>query len=211
MLASIHLKDKRIPFIIPPQSLKFDSSGADFVCFGEIRIQIPPYAIPNGGTGRLEVGVCLYGPFKFEKNYRLISPILYLCLQGENTHLDKPVSVTLPHILPDLSKDELASFGVRFAKTGHDCVTDDSGERVYKFQPCEHESFYYTGGGKGYGTLKTNHFCFMCLECPSDATKLKAKARCMGYCLAIVKGPSRLNIYAIFYMNTCKKVSARMQ
>ena len=89
--------------------------------------------------------------------------------------------------------------------------TDDSGERVYKFQPYEHESFYYTGGGKGYGTLKTSHFCFMCLECPSNATKLKANARRMGYCLAIVKGPSRLNIYAIFYTNTCKKVSAHVQ
>ena len=202
-------RDIRVPFIIPPQSLEFDSSGADFVGFDEIRIQIPPHAIPNGSTGRLEVGVCLYGPFKFEKNYRPISPILWLCLQGENTRLDKPVSITLPHILSDLPKAELASFGVRFAKAGHDCITDESGERVYKFQPCEHKSFYYTGGGKGYGTLKTNHFCFMCLECISNATEFEGKARRMGYCFAIVKGPSRLDIYAIFYMETCKKVSTQ--
>ena len=204
-------KDERIPFIIPPQCLEFDSSGADFVGFDEIRIQIPPLAIPDGRTGRLEIGVCLYGPFKFDKNYRLISPILLLCLRGENTRhgLDKPMKVTLPHILPDLSMDELASLGVGFAKAGHNCITDASGERVYKFQPIEGKSFYYAGGGKGYGTLETNHFCFMCLKCPSNATKLKAKAKHMGYCIGIVKGPSRLDIYATFYMETCKKVSAQ--
>ena len=209
MMASIHLKDKQIPFIIPPQSLEFDSSGADFVGFGEIRIQIPPHAFPNGGTGRLEIGVCLYGPFKFEKNRRPISPILWLCLQGENTRhgLDKPVKVTLPHILPDLCKDELASFGVGFAKAGHDCVTDASGERVYQFRPSEGKSFYYAGGGKGYGTLETDHFCFMCLVAEKGVTYDMAKTR--GYCFACVQGPSQFCVYATYYLETCKEVSAQ--
>ena len=206
-MASIHLKDKRISFIIPPQLLEFDSSGADFVGFDEIRIQIPPHAIPNESTGRLEIGVCLYGPFKFEKNYRQISPILWLCLQGENTRLDKPVKVTLPHILPDLSKDELASFGVRFAKAGHDCVTDASGERVYQFRPSEGKSFYHAGGDKGYGTFETDHFCFMCLEAESGMTHSMAK--CKGYCFGCIQGPSQLCVYVTYYLETCKHVSAQ--
>ena len=207
MLASIHLKDKHIPFIIPPQSLEFDSSGASFVGFGEIRIQIPPHAIPDGSTGQLEIGVCLYGSFKFENNYRPISPILWLCLQGENIRLDKPVKVTLPHILSDLSNQDLAYFGVRFAKAGHDCVTDASGERVYQFQPSVGKSFYYAGGGKGYGTLEIDHFCFMCLEANNDVTYSKAKS--MGYCFTSVQGPSRLRVYATYALNTCLIVSAQ--
>ena len=198
-------KDERIPFIIPPQSLEFDSSGADFVGFDEIRIQIPPYAIPNGGIGRLEIGVCLYGPFKFEENYRPISPILWLCLQGENTRLDKSVKVTLPHILPDLSEDELASFGVRFSKASHDSVTDASGERVYKFQPSLDKFSYYTSARKCYGTLETNHFCFMCLEADNKVTD--GEAEHMGYCLTSVLGPSRFHVYASYFLKTCTTVS----
>ena len=205
-------KDERIPFIIPPQCLEFDSSGADFVGFDEIRIQIPPLAIPNGSTGRLEIGVCLYGPFKFDKNYRLISPILWLCLQGENTHLDKPVKVTLPHIFPDLSKEELVSFGVRFAKANHkrDYVDNASGERVYQFQPSVDKSLYYTGGGKGYGTLETDHFCFMCMVAGSEITKEKAKNS--GYCLTSFEGPQsfQIRLYATYFLNTCMRVSAHI-
>ncbi len=206
MVASIHLKDKRIPFIIPPQSLEFDSSGVEFVGFNEIRIQIPPHAIPDGSTGRLEIGVCLYGPFTFEENYRPISPVLWLCLQGENTRLDKPVKVTLPHILPDLSEEELASFGVRFAKASHHCVTDASGERMYQFQPSVGKSFYHAGGGRGYVTLETDHFCHLCLVIDSGVTPDKAK--CRGYCFTSVQGPSHLHVYATYALNTCLTVSA---
>ena len=202
-------RDIRVPFIIPPQLLEFDSSGADFVGFDEIRIQIPPHAIPEGSTGWLEVGVCLYGPFKFEKNYRPISPILWLCLRGQNTRLDKPVKVTLPHIFLDLSKDELASFGVKFAKAGHDCVTDSCGERVYNFQPSESKSFYYAGGCKDYGTLETDHFCFLCLVAENDVTEEKATR--MGYCLTSVQRSSQLRVYATYALNTCLEVSAHSE
>jgi hypothetical protein len=115
--------------------------------------------------------------------------------------------VTLPHILPDLSIEQFASFGVRFAKASHHCVIDASGERVYQFQPSVGKSSYYAGGGKGYGTLETDRFCFMCLEAESNVTKGEAKR--LGYCLAIVKGPSRLRIYATYYLETCKKVSVQ--
>ena len=195
----------KIPFIIPPQLLEFNSTGADFVGFDEIRIQIPPHAIPEGSTRQLKIGVCLYGPFLFEENYRPISPILWLCLQGGNTHLDKPVNVTLPHILPDLSKEERAYFRVRFAKANHDCVTDASGEWVYKFQPSLDKPFYFSGGGKGYGTLQTDHFCFMCLVAENKITDGEAKR--VGYCLTSVQGPSRLHVYASYFLETCIAVS----
>ena len=198
-----------IPFLKQRQIIKFNCSGAKFVGFGEIGIDIPPNAIPEGNTGRLEVGVCLCGPFGFDANYRPISPILWLCLQ--NTQLDKPVRVTLPHIIPDLSEEELTCFGVRFAKADHDCHTDHGGKRMYKFRPClDVEPSYYSSMGKGYGVLQTKHFCLMCLVAPelgSDMSERAATAHISGYCLVCVRGPSVLHICALFFLKTCLEVS----
>lgn len=200
--------DERIPFIKPLQILKFDSTGAHFVGFDEIKIKIPPYAIPDGSIGYLEVGVCLYGPFQFEENYQPISPILWLCLR-ENTHLNKPVSVTLPHVLPDFSEGELAFLGVGFIKANHECVVSASGERVYQFQPYLRKASYYSSGGKGYGTLQTDHFCFMCLA--ENSAVDSEKAQCKGYLLTGVIGPpSQLRLFATYFLETCVAVSDKI-
>ena len=117
------------------------------------------------------------------------------------------MSVTLPHIYPNLSREELAYFGVTFAKANHDCVTDASGERVYKFQPSLDKPFYFAGGGKGYGTLQTNHFCFMCLVAENKITDGKAKR--VGYCFTSAQGPFRLHVYASYFLETCMAVSVQ--
>ena len=194
-----------VPFIGSRQILEFNSTGAVFTGFDEIKIDIPPNAIPYGIRGRLEVGVCLYGPFMFEENYQPISPILWLCLQGNIRHLAKPIRLTLPHILPDLSEEDLVSFGIRFVKANHDHVTNANGERVYKFQPSLDETSYYSSGGKGYGVLQTDHFCYMCLE--AESTTDHEMAKHMGYCLTCVQGPSTLCIFATYFLNTCLAVS----
>ena len=191
-----------VPFIKPRQILEFDSTGAVFTGFDEIKIDIPPNAILDGVRGRLEVGVCLYGPFKFEEDYRPISPILWLCLQG-NIHLEKPIKVTLPHILPDLSEEDLASSGVGFAKAIHDCVTNASGEGVFQFQASLDKASYYSCGGKGYGVLQTDHFCFTCLE----AKKKHKIAERVGYRLTCVKAPSTLFLVVTYFLDTCLAVS----
>ena len=192
-------------FIKPRQILEFNSTGAVFTGFDEIKIKIPPNAIPDGVRGRLEVGVCLYGPFMFEENYSPISPILWLCLQ-ENIHLAKPIRVTLRHILPDLSEEDLASFGVRLAEASCDCVTNASGESLYKFQPSLDKASCYSIGGKGYGVLQTDHdFCFMCLE--AESTTDDEMAQHIGYCLTCVQGPSTLWFFATYFLNACLAVS----
>ena len=63
------------------------------------------------------------------KNYQPIFPILWLCLQEENIHLKKPITVTPPCILPDLSKEEPTSCGVRVAEANHDYDMDTSMEK----------------------------------------------------------------------------------
>ena len=197
--------DERISFIIPPQLLEFDSSGAEFVGFDEIRIDIPPNAIPDKSTRYLEVGVCLYGPFEFEENYGPISPILWMCVR-ENTRLDKPITVIIPHTLSDISEEEYASFGVRFSKASHDCVTNDSGESVYKFQPLSDDASFYSSRGKSFGVLQTDSFCFMCLEARSSASHERALR--LGYCLTCVVGPgTELRMFATYFLETCLIVS----
>ena len=195
--------DKHIPFIKPPQTLEFDSAGTEFVGFDEIRIEIPPNAIPVRSNGSLQVGVCLYGPFMFEENHQPISPILWLCLQGENTRLDKPISVTLPHVLPDLSEGELASLGVRFAKAGYECVTNNCGERVYQFQPSLGKASYYWNGGRGFGVLQTDHFCYLCLQ----AGLTRDPAVSIGYYLVYVQHRFTVVIFATYFLKTCLTVS----
>ena len=198
-----------IPFIKQLEILRFDSTGAIFTAFDEIRIKIPPNAIPDGNTGYLQVGVCLYGPFMFEEEYQPISPILWMCLR-ENTRLEKPISVTLPHILPNASEKDLASFRVRFVKANHDCVTNAHGERVYKFQPSSNKpSYYIDGGGKGYGAIPIDHFCFMCLEAGSTASSQMAQS--LGYCLhGMIDSSDELRFYATYFLETCTKVSDRI-
>ena len=139
----------------------------------------------------------------FEENYRPISPILWMCLQGKNTCLDKPLSVTLPHILTNSSEEELASFRVRFAKANHDCDINAHGKKVYMFQPFSKKpSYYIDGGDKGYGVIQVDHFSFMCLEAGSTIDHEIAQRK--GYQLSGVIGPSsQLRVYATYSLNTC--------
>ena len=116
--------------------------------------------------------------------------------------------VTLPHILPYLSNEELASCGVRAVKAKHKGTLDASGETVYKFKRLDVEPSYYSSMGKGYAVLQMHHFCFSCLEADeSERSKLAADAKRYGYCLAFVRGPSVLHIYALYCLNTCISVS----
>lgn len=194
---------KLLPFIKPVQILEFDSTGAVFKIFDEIMVDIPPDAIPPGINAHLEIGVCHYGPFMFKENYRLISPILWLCLQEAMT-LTKPIKVTLPHILSELSEKELAFFGVGFAKANHECVIDASGKQTYVFQPClDMVSHYYSSDGKGYGVLQMSHFCFLCLQAKRDCSVAQNAA----YCLSRVVNCDTLQFYVTYFLQTCLKVS----
>ena len=139
----------------------------------------------------------------FTANYRHISPILWLCLQ-EATTLRKPIKVTLPHILSELSEKELACFGVGFAKANHDYVTDSSGKQNYVFNPSLNEvSHYYSSEGKGYGVLQTHHICFLCLKANQECTV----AQKVVYCLSRVESPGTLQFYITYFLQTCLQVS----
>ena len=160
----------QVPFIKPVQVFEIDSAGVTLTGFDEIFINIPPNAISHDhdiNKAHLEVGVCLYGPFQFQKNRRLISPILRLCMR-EGVTLTKPIKVTLPHILSELSVEELEAFGVGFAKAKHDYIINANGTRVHEFEPSLDKASYCLSDGKAYGVLQTTHFCYLCLQANKD-------------------------------------------
>ena len=197
----------QIPFIKPVQVFEIDSSGATLTGFNEIIIDIPPNAIScdyDISKAHLEVGVCLYGPFQFQEKSRLISPILRLCMQERGIVLQKPIKVTLPHILTELSKEELKVFGVGFAKAKHECITNKSGSRVHVFEPSTDDASYFFSDGKAYGILQITHFCYLCLQAKIDGQV----ARNAGYCLRRVHQPSTKSIcfYVTYFLDTCLEV-----
>ena len=191
----------QVPFIKPVQILEFDGTGAIFTGFDEIKVEIPPNSISPGIKAYLQIGVCLYGPFVFKENYRLISPVLWLCLKEALT-LRKPIKITLPHILSEGSEKELAVLGVGFAKASHDYVI---GKQTFVFQPSYEVSHYYSSEGKGYGVIETDHFCFYCLQ----ANKDRSVTQNASYCLSRVESPNtcKLQFYVTYFFETCLKVS----
>ena len=193
------------PFIKPVQIFEVDSSGATLTGFDEIIIDIPPDAISHDydiNKAHLEVGVCLYGPFQFQEKCRLISPILRLCMQEGGVALKKPIKVTLPHILSELSKEELKAFGVGFAKAKHDYIINESGSKVHVFEPSLDEASYLFSDGKAYGVLQTTHFCYLCLQAELD----RQVTYNAGYCLSRVHGPSTVWFYVTYFLDTCLEV-----
>ena len=196
--------EEQVPFIKPVQVFEVDSSGTTLTGFDEIVIDIPPNAISHDydiNKAHLEVGVCLYGPFQFQENYRLISPILRLCMQ-EGVTLNKPITVTLPHVLSELSKEELKAFGVGFAKAKHDYTTNESGSRVHVFEPSSDEASYLLSNGKAYGILQTTHFCYLCLQAEMD----RSVTYDASYCISRVHGPSTVCFYVTYFLETCLQV-----
>jgi hypothetical protein len=125
----------------------------------DITIRFPFGAIDVGETLQFEVGVTMFGPFKFLDDIRPISPILWLCPLNESIRLRKPFQLILPYfrILP---KDKNRDHEIVFAKSNH----GDHEENCYTFSVCDMKPIFASTGSKSYGILETNHCCFHCLE-----------------------------------------------
>ena len=135
-----------------------------------------------------------------------VSPILWLCLE-ENSVLNKPLQVVLPHFLIGLAdnKKKAQYHQVTFAKAYHTIYTIQDDQMTYHFQPCEScDSYFASSGSKSYGVLLTKHCCFYCLL--ADKTRIDAK-----YCLTRIEShptQKRSEIYfsAVYFLPTCLKV-----
>ena len=154
-----------IPFIGSVEVLKVTSAGSIFTNRAhDISICFPKGAIPDGLCAHIETGVTLSGPFAFEEDRQLISPLLFIFLQ-ENIQLLKPVEIRMPHTITDLLPEEVESFDVRFDKASHnynDCFISQ-GRKSFRFKPVSYKSQFVTSKGQGFGVLEAKSLCFYCI------------------------------------------------
>lgn len=189
--------------------LECDSRGGQYTIKDhDITVRIPEGAVPAGREIHFEIAVAMYGPFKFLNNSQPISPILWLCLDDDNSLLSKPFQVILPHFLPDLTKEKASYHRVVFAKANHTDHTLEDGQMTYKFQPCDIKPRFASCKGRSFGILTTNHCCFFCLQ----AHQTRELAIEAGYCLArietfISQQRSEIHFAAVYCLPTCLKVS----
>jgi hypothetical protein len=176
----------------------------------DITLRIPKGALPPGKKIQFEIGVAMYGPFKFEKDTQPISPILWLCFE-EGVTLNKPFHVILPHFLTGLTYEKAQYHQVVFAKAPHGKYSIEGGQMKYSFQPCDSEPYFASCGGRNFGVLVTNHTCFYCLQ----ANKTPELAMDAGYCLARIEYFNQrhmeVTFTAVYYLRTCLRVRKHTQ
>ena len=179
------------------------------ICISDVRVTIPPGAVPDGVVINIEMGVALYGPFKFPDNHQQVSPILWFCIR-EDVQLLLPISFKLPHVVTDTSLIKLF-----FAKANHTEYTYDSTMKreMFIFKTLTDEKSNFTNCNlaereSGYGYLSAKHHCFLCIE----AQISKKLALEKGFCLhTLIKkiNSSSYNILFLctYFLQTCFFVS----
>ena len=162
----------------------------------------------------LEIGVTMYGPFHFPENTRPISPIIWLCLI-EDTELQKPIQLILPHFLTHVSNEQLHHHQVGFATANHvtNCIVSDDNQITYKFHNCDIKPLFASVDGRRYGILVFKHFCFYCIT----ANQTPELARKAGYGLVQIETSSTqdsrrsdIHFCATYLLDTCLKVAKQI-
>ena len=190
-----------VPFVEKISSYTCDHRGST-LSIHDITVTIPPGAIPDEVAAHIEMGVALYGPFKFPDNCQPVSPILWFCIQEDIKPL-LPLSFRLPHVIADLSQANIT-----FAKAGHHHTYRDSMKRnMFTFEPVNIGESDFTRES-GYGYLSSKHCCFLCLSAENITQDLALQK---GYCLHILtenRSPASYRILLIFtyFLRTCLEV-----
>lgn len=123
-----------------------------------ILIRIPPIALDIFYS--IEVGVAMHGLFKFPADRRPISAILWLKVRNEpaNFTFKKPVEVCLPHFLGLTNEDidNADEHGLGYISSNE--LMDRQKNLI--FTEGSQENVQYK---QKNATIKTDHFCFICL------------------------------------------------
>ena len=181
-----------------------DKDGADFLMC-DIKVTIPRGAIPDGVTAHLEMGVAMYGPFKFPENHQQVSPILRFCIK-EDIELLLPIVFTVPHIIKDITRVKLSFAKANHLEFNYDPVFD---RRMFSFKTVNDSKSGFTSpyDKSGYGHLSTKHSCFLCIQ----AETRKDLALEKGYCLhtlieKVDSSTYRILLICTYFLQTCFEV-----
>ena len=200
-----------IPFIRPLDEFEVSSSGRKYSndSLG-LYIEIPEEAVPEGSLLRLEVGMCLYGPFKFPKDMYPIAPILMLCSKSD-IKLHRSVNITVPHIIADAKHTDIETHGIQVIKADHTSLLI-AGECIFDNVIQDSNLSFKTYKGFGLATFSLPHFSFVSIFEKRDNIEI-AKER--GYCICpLLPSPSAyssatLTFYlcVTYFMQPCLEVS----
>ena len=166
------IRQTPLPFVKPVKVFSVSSSGGVYrddslgVC-----IKVPKGAVPEGNVLRLEVGMCLYGPFKFPSGTTPIAPVLMLCPQQE-IELKEPVLVTLPHIINRACTADVDGLGIKVVEAGHQSP-------LPQFEDIDAHIIFESDGDEEYAKFSLSHFRFISLRAESK----REKALQFGYCI----------------------------
>ena len=201
MTTSTH-KQTSIPLIKSNDTVKYGSGGGMYINrIHDITIEIPERAIPEGTVLQLSISAMLYGPFLFPEGVRPVSPILWLCTDPTLT-LSRSIAVVLPHYLH--CEDQKDTENLMFLKAPHNPSTDGK----IHFKPADGESVFKHH--TNYGTLHTNHCCFLCI----GARMTEKDTRNANLCLitAYPRNPQEhpWNVFfgVTYLLPTCMQVEA---
>ena len=165
-----------------------------------ISITVPEGAVPEFTIFPIEVGTCLYGPFQFQQGSSLIAPILMLCPQ-KNIPLNKPIIVTLPHILVEATESDIKSRNIQVVKADHAIFRGSDLEKcVFKdIDQCEsHASF----DDQNNITFSVSHFCFLSVR----AKNSKKKKCCICPLIDRATGVFTYRLCVTYFMKPCIQV-----
>lgn len=189
-----------VPFIEGLVIYKCDNEGVRLQVY-DLEVTVPLNALPLGVTVHIEIGVALYGPFKFPKGCQPVSPILWFCTDQDTDFL-LPITFKLPHCLLDSEEVKLS-----FAKADH---LEQSKE--FSFKSMDASPTVESAYEMLYGTISSKHHCFLCIQAESTSSKELALKR--GYCLHLLTRKVDPFMYQIiivctYFLETCVDVSVQ--
>ena len=199
-----------VPFLKPIEVIPVTSKGAVYSCeeYGVV-VKIPEGALPSWLCSSLEVGIAQHGPFEFPTGVMPISPILWVCMQHESLLL-KPVEITLPHCLTDLTENDPLKGDIGVLKASHssDYTVNSNGRTVFQFREVDGEISFPTSSTNA--VLATKHFCFQCLKVNISPESAKKRGYCLIY--GIPKPWPRsatvdISIGITYFLQTCIEVN----
>ena len=202
----------QVPFIKPVKVLHISCKGKRYSDSSlGLCIDIPEGAVPEGSLLQLEVGMCLYGPFKFSDDLYPISPILMLCPQTD-IKLNQSIKVTLPHIMKDVTNETVKELGIQVVKADHASLVFGN-TCIFNNVIGDSNPLVHNKDGKGYVTFSLQHFCFVCVRTVHKFEDVE----CGGYCICPLLPTLRDNVFkspcdifyhlcVTYYMDPCFKV-----
>ena len=188
--------------------VKYTSNGVDFNTRHGFGIAIPRDAIHKQKTVIIDISVAEYGPFRYPKGFRRMSPVFQISVRDPGfTHFLKPIEVTIPHCVDIKSSDDLKFLGLTFLKSDHSLDSWQFNELA--------ESEMHFDVGKNYGVLKFSLTCksSLCIAGPSSQ-KLSMETNYLIHAAISKVVPSTMAIHCRFYVSlrlTTSSISVRKQ